>query len=234
MGTGPAESIWCSWPWLLAGQPAVLRVHGGAVLTLRAACLSMWHRTELSSRSLNLSSLDPCAERSSLFFLRSQSPRPPRWVSSTGPRCLCRQVSRRVPWAHRTSSAPPFVGAAGCDAECRLGAGLATRCPSGAGGVASHRTLTGTFSFQVRVAFRQARLDHQPLWDGSQIRHRLLRRRRSQPRLPVHHPGRPTRFGLVYGSVGQDEGRLVALDLISTVSFEMGKYNLFFFFFRTS
>lgn len=83
--------------------------------------------------------------------------------------------------------------------------------------------LTSTFSFQVRVAFRQARLDHQPLWDGSQICHRLLRRRGGQPGLPVHHPGRPARLGFALGGVGQDEGRVVALDFLSAVLLEMGK-----------
>lgn len=71
------------------------------------------------------------------------------------------------------------------------------------------------FSFQVRAAFRQARLDHQPLRDRSQVHHRLLRRWRSQPGLPVHHPGRPACLGLSVGRVGQDEGGVVALDLVT-------------------
>lgn len=78
-------------------------------------------------------------------------------------------------------------------------------------------------SFQVRVAFRQARLDHQPLRDRSAVRHRLLRRRGGQPGLPVHRPGRAARLGLAVGRVGQDEGRVVALDVLAAASPEMGK-----------
>lgn len=68
---------------------------------------------------------------------------------------------------------------------------------------------------QVRAPLWPAWLDSWPLWEGSALRYRLLRRRRGGQELPVHHPGRAPCAGLALGCLGQSEGGLVALDLLT-------------------
>lgn len=91
-----------------------------------------------------------------------------------------------------------------------------------------HLAFTVMLSFQVWVAFWQAWLDHQPLWHRSSVCDWLLWWWWGQQGLPVHHPGCASCLWFVLSSMGQNEGCLVALDFVTTVSFVLKKLKLFF------